>query len=146
MVEALRTILIADDGEDDMFLLRHAFASTGLPCQLRFVRDGEEAIDYLQRNPPYCDVRVFPVPSALILDLKMPRLDGFQVLEWLRSRPAFAQLLVLVHSGSDLDEDKLRAMQLGADAYFVKSPSRRAREAMFHAIFDLLKTHLAAAA
>jgi len=146
MVEAPRTLLIADDSEDDKFLLRHAFARTGLPCQLRFVQDGQQAIDYLQRNPPYCDIRVFPIPSALILDLKMPHLDGFQVLEWLQSRPPFGHLLVLVHSGSDLEEDKLRAMQLGAAAYFVKSPRRRAREAMFHAIFDLLKTHLAAAA
>ena len=114
------TILIAEDDADDTFLLKHAFSKTGLKCELRFVRNGEEAIAYLQGKAPYDDRETFPEPSLVLLDLKMPMVDGYQVLQWVQTRPELKSLPVLVHSGSVLPQDKERTAKLGAKEYHVK--------------------------
>src|SRR5689334_2392437 len=121
MAQVGETILIAEDSDDEVFLLKRAFAKTCLPWQLRVVPNGQDAIDYLSRKPPYNDDTVFPIPSVVILDLKMPVLGGFEVLDWLNSQPMLSTLPVIIHTSSDQGSDLERAMQLGASAYFVKS-------------------------
>jgi len=113
---ARKTILIADDDLDDIFLLQRAFSKAGVKADLHFVKDGEEAIRYLQSE----DQQKNPTPDLLLLDLKMPRVDGFSVLEWVRSQPGLKRLLVTVLTSSDSRLDINRAYDLGANSYLVK--------------------------
>src|SRR3954468_12440436 len=98
-------ILLAEDREDDILLIQKAFAKSTLPYVLRVVRNGEEAVAYLKGEPPYDDRSAFPLPALLLLDLKMPRMDGFEVLEWIRQDPRFFALRVLVLTSSELSAD-----------------------------------------
>lgn len=115
------TILIAEDDQDEVFLLEQAFLKTGLNCRLHFVPNGEKAIAYLEGKEPYDNRKAFPAPGVLLLDLKMPMVDGYDVLEWLQTHPQLGDLPVVVHSGSVLAEDRERTAKLGAKAYYVKS-------------------------
>ena len=116
-------ILLAEDDGNDVFLLRHTFKGAGLAHAIVDVPDGQVAVDYLSAEPPYSDRLQYPLPNLVLLDLKMPRMSGFDVLSWLRSQPAFSKLPVVVWSNSVLEEDKQRVLNLGANAYFSK-PSR----------------------
>ncbi|PYJ07423.1 MAG: two-component system response regulator [Verrucomicrobia bacterium] len=114
-------ILLAEDDDNDVFLLRRAFDKAGLADRLIVVRDGQEAIWYLNGQGAYADRNAHPWPEVLLLDLKMPRMDGFDVLKWLqRRRRSLQPLLVVVHTSSKLDTDLQRAFELGADAYWLK--------------------------
>src|SRR3954471_17151309 len=77
-------ILLAEDHEDEVLLIRQAFAKAKLINPLHVVSNGEEAIAYLQGNGKYANRSEFPLPGLLLLDLKMPRTDGFEVLQWVR--------------------------------------------------------------
>src|SRR5690242_14022084 len=114
-------VLVAEDDEHDIWMFRRACEKEKLGHTFRFVHDGEQALDYLQGKPPYADRKHFPLPDLLLVDLKLPRMDGFDILKWLHSTPDLNELPVVVLSGSDLDEDKGRAQRLGARAYYVKS-------------------------
>jgi len=115
-----KIILVAEDDPTDAFFLQRAFGKTGVAVGLEFVRDGQEAIDYLRGEPPYADRTVHPLPQLLLLDLKMPRLNGFEVLDWLRNQPHLKRLLVIVFSSSAELGDINRAYDLGANSYLVK--------------------------
>jgi CheY-like chemotaxis protein len=106
-------ILVAEDDENDVFLLRRAFQKAGLPHTLIHVRDGQEAINYLS-GKNHAKLKLF------LLDLKMPFVDGFDVLLWLRARPQPICLPVVVLSSSSLPDDKNRAKELGANDYLAK--------------------------
>jgi CheY-like chemotaxis protein len=120
MSVTLRPILAADDEETDRFILKLAFDNAKLSHSLVTVRDGKEAVDYLSGHAPFTDRAIHPLPALLLLDLKMPRLDGFEVLAWLATRPDFKDLPVVVLSSSSDDSDIKRARQLGARDYFIK--------------------------
>ncbi len=107
-------ILVADDDSNDKMLLRRAIEKAGLRVQVDFVDDGQEAIDYLQSASSE------PPPTMLLLDLNMPRLDGFDVLEWLRHEPDRRPRTVVVYSSSPRSEDIHRSGELGVDYYVVK--------------------------
>ena len=113
-------VLIAEDDPSDAFLLKRAFQLAQVPATLHFVRDGQEAIDYLRGEGGYSDRKRFPLPTLLLLDLKMPKVDGFDVLTWLKSQPAWRSLPVVVLSSSSREDDIQRARALGADDYRVK--------------------------
>ena len=113
-------ILIADDDETDVFLLRRAFEKIGLANTLVHVSDGEEAINYLSARGRFQNRFYHPVPNLLLLDLKMPRLSGFDVLNWLRTCKELEDLPVVVLTNSDLDADLNEAWSLGAKDYLVK--------------------------
>ena len=106
-------ILVAEDDENDVFLLRRAFQKAGLPHTLIHVRDGQEAINYLS-GKNHAKLKLF------LLDLKMPLVDGFDVLLWLRARREPICLPVVVLSSSSLPDDKNRAKELGANDYLAK--------------------------
>jgi CheY-like chemotaxis protein len=114
-------ILVVEDREEDVFFLRRAFHSAGLHPSISHVRDGDEAIRFLSHQPPYEDTALYPVPDVVVLDLKMPRRDGFEVLQWLRDQNVLKPAPVVVLTSSDLDEDKKRAKELGARSYYTKS-------------------------
>jgi CheY-like chemotaxis protein len=109
------TILVAEDDPNDALLLELAFAEAGVNTPLHFVRDGIEVMDYLQGVPPFDNRAKHPLPSLLVLDLKMPRVDGFQVLGWLRQQPGLNRLSVAVLTGSCWRAEIDRAYALGAN-------------------------------
>jgi CheY-like chemotaxis protein len=97
-----------------------AFEATGLPYRLVIVENGQCAVDYLKGVPPYVDREQNPLPGMLLLDLQMPRMDGFGVLAWLRESKEFSELPVVVLSCSPRESDMKRARELGAREYLVK--------------------------
>jgi len=113
-------VLAAEDEESDALLLQLAFDRAGLPNSLVIVRDGQEAIEYLSRCLPHADGYSDPLPSLLLLDLKMPRMTGFEVLAWLMDKPQFKDLPAVVLSSSSHESDIRRARELGAWDYHIK--------------------------
>jgi CheY-like chemotaxis protein len=120
MISRNSVVLIADDDSNDVFFLRRAFQKAGLTNAVLDVPDGEGAINYLSGVEDYADRKQFPMPSLLLLDLKMPKVSGFEVLEWLSQRKDLEKLTVIVLSSSGLQSDIQRARSLGADDYRVK--------------------------
>ncbi|HXT12597.1 MAG TPA: response regulator [Candidatus Angelobacter sp.] len=115
-----RVILLVDDDADFTLLVQNAFAKTWPAANLYCVSDGEEAIHYLLGDEHYSDRKRFPIPSLMLLDLRMPRVSGFEVLEWKRGFLGMNSLPVVVWSSSNLTEDAQRACSLGAVAYLAK--------------------------
>jgi CheY-like chemotaxis protein len=116
-------ILVAEDDTTDAFFFQRAFRRAGIPVTLNFVQDGQEVIDYLEGKGPFTDRASHPLPQLLLLDLRMPKLDGFEVLQWIRQRPALSELVVVLFSSSDEPRDISRAYDLGANWYLVKPHS-----------------------
>jgi CheY-like chemotaxis protein len=114
------SILLAEDDPNDVVLMRRAFESAGVTNPLFIVHNGQEVIDFLQGAGLFTSREKYPLPSLLILDLKMPLMDGFDVLAWLREHPAFESLPVVVLTGSRLEEDISRSRTLGVFDYRVK--------------------------
>ena len=119
--KTLKTVLLVEDSQDDAYLVELEFKKTGT-LQLRWVRDGEEAVNYLEGKSPYDDRREYPIPDVILLDIKMPRMDGFGFLGWLRNQAFGAVNLipVIMMSGSDLEEDVKTAYGLGVNLYLTK--------------------------
>lgn len=113
-------ILLAEDDWNDIFLFRCALEEAGVSSPLSIVRNGQEAIDYLSGNDIYADREKYPWPSAMLLDLNMPVVDGFGVLAWWRKQDAQHDLPIIVLSSASQESDIQRAMALGATAYRVK--------------------------
>ena len=112
-------ILIADDDQNDVFFLQRAFRRVGLEHELVHVADGQEAVDYLTDNSDG-NPKTRRMPDLLLLDLKMPKMTGFEVLSWLQTQPRLGDLRVIVLSGSNQPRDMEQAKSLGADDYYVK--------------------------
>src|ERR1051325_1772689 len=103
------TILVAEDSPEDVFLLQRAFQKAGIDAPLVFVKDGEEAINYLAGTNQFADRTTHPLPGLFLLDLKMPKLNGFDVLEWLQKQSGLRRLLVTVFTSSAAPKDVNRA-------------------------------------
>ncbi len=119
-MDAHVTVLVAEDDSDDAFFLKRAFFKAGIDAPVHLVRDGQEVIDYLSGVPPYDDREAYPLPGLLLLDLKMPRVTGFEVLQWLQEHPSLRRIPVVVLSGSGRPVDVERAYSLGANYYAIK--------------------------
>ena len=113
-------ILLAEDREDDILLIRKSFARAYITNPLQVVRDGEELIAYLEGEGKYANRDEYPLPDLLLLDLKMPRKDGFEVLAWIRKHPTLRSLPVVVLTSSENMRDVNNAYQLGANSFLVK--------------------------
>jgi CheY-like chemotaxis protein len=114
------TILLAEDNEDHVLLIKRAFAKANLLNPLQVVNDGQEAIAYLAGEGIYADRSLYPFPGLLLLDLKMPNRDGFDVLKWLRHERHLPQLRIVVLTTSDRVFDMQRAYELGAHSFLTK--------------------------
>lgn len=117
------TILLVEDDDNDMFFVRRATESTGAGHALHGVHNGEEAIHYLRGEEGFSDRKKFPLPNVILTDLKMPQMDGFDFLDWLRSNPQYAVIPVIVYSSSHLEQDIRKAYSLGANSYITKPTS-----------------------
>ena len=113
-------ILLAEDREDDIRIIRRAFEQAKLLNPLQVVRDGDEAIAYLKGEGKYSNRAEYPLPDLVLLDLKMPRVDGFEVLRWAREQPGLKALRFVVLTSSDEMRDVNLAYQLGANSFLVK--------------------------
>ena len=120
---SVRTVLYVEDEEFDVVFMRKAFERLGLKHELKVAVDGQEAIDYLAGNGQYSDRRQHPLPALVVLDLNLPIISGFEVLQWLRRQAAFRSLPVVVLSSSVRREDQTRAGELGASEYQQKPSS-----------------------
>jgi CheY-like chemotaxis protein len=114
------TILLAEDSEDDVILIKRAFRKARIRSALVAVHDGEEAISYLTAFGRFADRTQFPFPELFLLDLKMPIRDGFEVLRWMRTQPDLKKLPVIVLTQSDRIKDANEAYKLGAYSFLIK--------------------------
>ena len=118
--EVAPLILLVEDREEDIIIIQRAFERTKIPAAIQPVRDGEEAIAYLQGMGPYSNRTDYPLPWLVLLDLKMPGMTGFDVLRWIRSQPGLRRLVVVVLTSSDQIRDVNEAYALGANSFMVK--------------------------
>jgi len=110
-------VLLVEDSDDDAFFFKRTFQKSGANCLLHHVLDGAAAVGVL-KQASISDA--LQLPLAMFLDLKMPVMNGFEVLTWLRAQSFPAGMKVFVLSGSNQQEDKERALHLGAAEYLVK--------------------------
>jgi CheY-like chemotaxis protein len=115
-----KIILLVEDDPNDVLLIQRAFQKAGLHNSLKVVRNGDQAIEYLSGENSYVDRERFPLPFLVLLDLKMPGTDGFEVLTWARNSPFLKRLLIVVLTSSNLQADVDKAYELGANSYLVK--------------------------
>jgi CheY-like chemotaxis protein len=113
-------ILLADDTPNDVLLIKRAFEKAGMLNPVQVVRDGEEVVAYLSGDGQFSNRVEYPLPSLLLLDLKMPRMDGFEVLRWIRHQPSLRALRTVVLTSSEDIYDINRAYELGANSFLVK--------------------------
>jgi CheY-like chemotaxis protein len=123
MIAINRAILLAEDDENDVFFMRRALQKAQIELPLHVVPNGQEALDYLSGTGKYGDRDHYPLPSLVLLDLKMPFLDGFDVLTWIQSQWPLKEIPVVVLTSSSEERDRKKAQDLGAKAYFVKPPT-----------------------
>jgi PAS domain S-box-containing protein len=117
------TVLYVEDEESDALFMEQAFKRKGLAGKLRIARDGRAAIDYMSGAGDYRDRERYPLPSLVLLDLNLPHVPGFGVLEWIRNNPDYARVPVVVFSSSTREDDRAKALQLGADEVVAKPSS-----------------------
>lgn len=113
-------VLLVEDDPDHVLLIQRAFSKANLVNPLRIVRDGEDAVAYLSGRDPYADRSRHPIPSLILLDLKLPRKSGLEVLAWLRGEAALKYVPVVVLSSSAETADIQKAYALGVNSYLVK--------------------------
>jgi CheY-like chemotaxis protein len=117
-------VLWVEDDADDVLLIGRAIRKAGLPHP-SLVRDGKEAVEYLSGSGKYGDRLANPFPSIILLDLKLPKMSGFEVLQWIRERPELCRIPVIMFTSSREMRDVDRAYSLGANAYLLKSVDHR---------------------
>ncbi len=132
MSVASHPILLVEDSPDDALLIQRAFRKANLANPVELVQDGEDAVAYLSGKPPFDDRARFPLPVFMLLDLKLPRRSGLEVLEWLRQRSDIKRLPVVVLTSSRETVDVNRAYDLGVNSYLTKPVG-------FEALLEMVK-------
>src|SRR4051812_5149876 len=116
----MKTLLLAEDNEDDVFFMERAIQQRKLRCSLRIARDGEEVINYLTGEGVYANREAFPLPTLILLDIKMPRRNGHEVLEWIRGHEPLCMIPVIMLTSSNQNLDVNRAYRTGVNSYLIK--------------------------
>jgi len=136
----INPILLVEDDENDVFFFKHAMKKECVVNPLRVASDGQAAIDYLQGAGAFANREEFPLPSLIVLDLKLPFVMGLDVLDWIRRQPRLSPI-VIVLSSSQANADIGAAYRLGANAYLVKPSDLAKLQEMIRAIKDFWLTH-----
>ena len=118
-----RAILLVEDNEDDVFLMKRALKAARVMNPLYVVEDGQEAVDYLGGAGKFADRESYPLPAVVFLDLKLPLISGHDVLAWIRRQYALESVVVIVLTSSNEASDLSRSYALGANSYLVKPPT-----------------------
>jgi len=126
------TLLHIDDDPNDTELFQAAARRARVQFVVQTVTDADQAMAYLSGRGRYADRRLYPLPNLVLLDLKMPRATGFDLLQWIRNHPEVGSLPVVIFSGSELQDDIRQAYAGGADSYLVKPIG-------FNALIELVK-------
>jgi CheY-like chemotaxis protein len=137
MKNGIPTLLVAEDDDNDFLVLEQALRKVNFETDLRRVRDGAELIHYLAGENGFADREAHLLPELILLDLKMPRRSGFDVLIWLRSHERMKHLPAVVFSASDNPSDMQQARALGATAYLVKPKAYDGYPKLAQALRDL---------
>jgi CheY-like chemotaxis protein len=116
-------ILVVEDNSADIVIIREALFRIEPRLDIQVVRDGQQALDYLSGKPPYSDRENHPLPELILLDLSLPRVTGFEILEWIRTEPLLRSLPVVILATSSFSEDIQRAYDFGANSFITK-PSK----------------------
>jgi CheY-like chemotaxis protein len=116
----MHPILLIEDSPDDQVLIRRAFRKANLLNPLHVAEDGDVAVAYLGGEAGYADRTAHPLPAIVLLDLKLPRRSGLEVLAWIRAQPVIGSTPVVVLTSSRESADVKRAYELGANSYLVK--------------------------
>ncbi|HSU54288.1 MAG TPA: response regulator [Candidatus Dormibacteraeota bacterium] len=130
------TILVVEDSPDDVFFLKRALTRTGTNVSVQVAEDGQAAIDYFKGEGAFANRGEFPFPRLVLLDLRIPRVPGFEVLRWLRSKGEFGCIPVVVFSSSREDSDMRKAYALGANSFLVKTGDTTQLSAMVKAMVE----------
>jgi CheY-like chemotaxis protein len=133
------TILLVDDTESDLFLMRRAFKKVQCHFPVQEVHNGEEAIAYLMGEGCFADRTKFPLPIVMLLDLNMPKKDGFDVLTWVRGQPVLRRLAIIVLTASARSEDVERAFDLGATSFLVKPSNLEVLSSMIRCLDEWIQ-------
>ena len=131
------TVLLAEDDLNDQLLVQTALKKNAIAIELKMVDDGQQAVDYLLGSGKYANRSQYPMPALILLDLKMPKKTGLEVLDWIRSNNETKLIPVIVMSSSYLQSDINRAYTLGVNAYLVKPSAFDELAEMFQAATDL---------
>jgi CheY-like chemotaxis protein len=123
MTDQEKVILLVEDDENDVFFFRRALGKAGFKLTFHLVADGEQALQYLNGQGSYSDRATHPLPNVIFLDLKLPYLNGMEVLESIQQQPAFSQIQTIVLTSSAEERDRKRAFELGTKEYLVKPPA-----------------------
>lgn len=134
-------ILLVEDDPDSVFFLEHLVGKLGITNPLHVAQDGREAMDYLEGVGRFSNRDKYPLPDLMILDLKLPRMSGFEVLQAVRQRPETRTLIVMILTASASDQDVEHAYALGANAYLVKPLRLEELEKIVSAIRAFWLTH-----
>src|SRR5437899_640674 len=113
-------ILQVEDEANDVFLLQRAFLQAGIANPVQVATDGEMAIEYLGGRGPFGDRNKYPLPRLVLLDLKLPRQSGREVVQWIRSQPGLKKLIVIVFTSAQYVGDLSLAYELGANSFIIK--------------------------
>jgi CheY-like chemotaxis protein len=124
-------ILLAEDSDDDTFFTRRCLAAAGIELELRRCADGLQVCEFLRKCGD-------DLPLAIVLDLKMPLMDGFETLQWIREQPAFGHLPIVILSSSEMQQDVARAKKLGCTEYLVKPHSLPELEKLLKGLIERL--------
>ena len=116
-------ILLVEDDPNDVILIKRAFYKANIVNPIRVVENGEEAIVYLTGDGKYITRDQYPLPMLMLLDLRLPRKSGFEVLAWVRQQPGLKRLPIVVLTSLQRTEDINRAYDLGANSYLIKPTS-----------------------
>lgn len=117
----MKTVLLVEDNDDDAFLTKLACERSGIPHLLKLVTDGDAAVDYLAGTGVYADRVIHPLPSLIFLDVLLPNRSGMEVLEWIRCRPEFVNIPVIMLTSSSDPAHIHQAYALGVTSYLLKT-------------------------
>ena len=123
MTTTNRALLLVEDNEDDVFLMKRALKGARVVNPLLVVEDGQQAVDYLGGAGKFADREQYPLPAVVFLDLKLPLLSGHDVLAWIRRQRELESVVVIVLTSSNEPSDLNRCYALGANSYVVKPPT-----------------------
>ncbi|MEM6839599.1 MAG: response regulator [Cyanobacteria bacterium P01_C01_bin.120] len=136
-MEAAKTnVLLVEDDSNDILFIQRAFRQADIAASIQTVRDGDTAVDYLSGAGEYANRDRYPLPTIILLDLKLPRRSGVEVLEWIKQQPVIRRIPVIILTSSRESMDVDRSYDLGVSSYLVKPVNFNSLLQMFVALND----------